>query len=166
VGQVHVTPLMFVAMLAVPGLAAAAPLGRGDFLPRHPVQAVATLIVAQLALHAVIGAAPMAFGLAIHGQRPVFTAVAIGVHLVIALQLGLLLWVADRVLARAVRVVVRLRALLAAGTPAGAATPYIRIVDLQVGMVLRLWRAHRGRGPPRGATAESHHALGAALHVC
>lgn len=28
VGQVHVTPLMFVAMLAVPGLAASAPLGR------------------------------------------------------------------------------------------------------------------------------------------
>lgn len=165
VGQVHVTPLMFVAMLAVPGLAASAPLGRGDFLPRHPVHAATMLIVTQLGLHAVIGAVPMAFGLAIHGQPPVFTSVAIGVHLVIALQLGLILAFADRLLARAVRVAVRLRALLTSAGCSRAATPYVRLVDLHFGVASRRWRAHRGRGPPSRATAKSPHPVGAIARI-
>lgn len=154
VGQVHVTPLMLVAMLAVPGLAVAAPLRSGDFAPRHPLHVVAMLITGQLGLHAIIGAVPSAFGLAIHGHHPVFTPIAIGVHLVVGLQLGMLLAFADRLLARAVRIAVRLRTLLKPAADAGATSPYVRVAILDMVVSSRPWNACRGRGPPHRVTAK------------
>ncbi|HRC08780.1 MAG TPA: hypothetical protein PLV41_11255 [Miltoncostaeales bacterium] len=160
VGQAHVTPLMLVALLTVPGVAAAAPVSRGDFVPRQPLHVVAMLMVTQLGLHVVIGAVPVAFGLEVHGHRALFTPLAIAVHLVVGVQLGVLLAFADRLLGRAVRIVARLRTLLSCAATARAATPYVRIARRDGVVSSVSWGAHRGRGPPLSAAVESSHLPG------
>lgn len=153
VGAVHLTAGTLVSILAVTSLAAVVPPSPGAFSPRHPLRASAGLIVAQLVIHGAMVAAPAAFGLAMHGHVPLFTSLSLAVHIVIGLQLGLLLAFFDRLIARTVRVAIRLRTFLGAAPRPGKSLPYVRIPDLDVATSSSAPTACRGRGPPVLATA-------------
>lgn len=149
-GGVHLTGRtgLFVASLAT--VAAVAPVRGPVFAPRGPLLAAAVLLAAQLVSHGVLSLAPNVVGLdATHATHSSWTASAVGVHVVLAVQLGLLMAFADRLLAALIRVVHVARAYvarLALGPSGSAPRVTVTVAGSSACSVAR--QPRRGRGPP------------------
>jgi hypothetical protein len=140
--------LTIVAIAVLPGFAGRA---RRPFAAWGPARLAGTLVVGQLAAHAVLSGAPWALGL-VEGHRhgPWLTAAAFGIHLLAALVLTVALTVGERWVLRALGAVAR--ALTPAPRPA-------RTRPLELVAAER--RAPRSRVPagPRSARGPPLHRL-------
>lgn len=153
VGEVQLTAMAPLVLLAAAALTAALPVGRREFRPRGPIRATVLLAAGELSVHVAMSAAPGLFGMHLHATHgPPVTLGALIAHGVVALHLGVLLAFFDLFLARAVRVAAAIRRLLRATARLRRGLPPLAVRDRTCRVVTRAHTVLRGRGPPTSLT--------------